>query len=302
MQDCREKNGSSKHVKTAVARDTLGPKPSEALANWDSPIRDLVPGGLTSQTSIATCCSSDMAIDIFPSLIALKWLNWLCSGQAHLCRAGMTEELLSQTHAPATCINYSAQSRHLLISLSSCTRLNSKQIKALNKRPDALNLIKEKVRNMVQHTSTRKDFLSRSCWCGHYYQQLANRTSWNWKVLVQWRKNILLVKRQYIELGGKSLPIIQLTKSIYLTNLNTKKKSSLKLGLEMKQRVLKRAIAFMNSGVVAVAAQDKDLYRTKPVQSKCHRYKLGRASWSSTQEVLWPLTAVGGRRVSFLQE
>ena len=151
-------------------------------------MRDLVPCGLTSQTSIVTCCSSDMAFDLFPSLIAhqnlwqhlptsrlkelelsglFKWLNWLCSGHAHLCRAGIAEELLLQTHAPTTYINYSAKSHHLLISLSSCTRLNSKQIKALNKRPDALNLIREKVRNVVQHTRTRKNFLSRPCWCRH---------------------------------------------------------------------------------------------------------------------------------------
>ena len=46
--------------------------------------------------------------------------------------------------------------------LSSCTKLKSKWIKDLNIKPDTLNLIEEKMGNILEHIGTRHNFLSRT--------------------------------------------------------------------------------------------------------------------------------------------
>jgi hypothetical protein len=46
--------------------------------------------------------------------------------------------------------------------LSSCTKLKSKWIKDLHIKPDTLNLIEEKVGNILECIGTRENFLDRS--------------------------------------------------------------------------------------------------------------------------------------------
>jgi hypothetical protein len=46
--------------------------------------------------------------------------------------------------------------------LSPCTKLKSKWIKDLHIKPDTLNLLAEKVRNIIEHISTGENFLNRT--------------------------------------------------------------------------------------------------------------------------------------------
>lgn len=45
--------------------------------------------------------------------------------------------------------------------LPPCTKLNFKNLKDINERPDALNLIEEKVKNGLEFIDTGKDLLNR---------------------------------------------------------------------------------------------------------------------------------------------
>jgi hypothetical protein len=46
--------------------------------------------------------------------------------------------------------------------LSPCTKLKSRRIKDLNMKPDTLNLIEEKMRNVLEHIGTGDKFLNKT--------------------------------------------------------------------------------------------------------------------------------------------
>jgi len=64
----------------------------------------------------------------------------------------------------AACLTGELQYRGMQIDpyLSSCTKLKSKCLKDLNIKPDALNLIEEKVGNSLEHLGIGNNFLNRT--------------------------------------------------------------------------------------------------------------------------------------------